>query len=447
MKRKVTAILAADIVGFSRLIAEDEEGTLQRLAAYRSIFEDYVARCNGRIFNTAGDSIMCEFENAVDAVKAAIDIQEALRARNLAYPANRWLQFRIGISTGEAVERNGDLLGAVVNVAARLEKLARAGGICISKAVHEAVSDKLPVPFVDLGERRVKNIPLPVHVFAIAWPGSEPPPWQSLLESPALRAFASWAAGACAVLLVIAGTVVLRQQLASSVAPQQSNAAAPMPPQQAAHALSLSADPVKAFSGFTQRGGRIDSTKSAPGLYHNALLLEAKGEVVGAHRAYYTLASMGLEFIDLHLRYASLVRTQEGEATARQVYDELNEDVPTRATKLVHALQLERDERLAGINALIEAHPDFAPAYYFLAEEHSEDRMGSIHGLRDRQIELAALTEVLKAGQEGRLAAFFIDRNMASSWIDKARNRHAALQALLASADDTRRETAASAGQ
>ena len=96
MKRKITAILAADIASFSRLVAEDEDGTLQRLSTHRDVFIEIVARSHGRVFNTAGDSIMCEFESPVDAVRAAIDIQEALRTRNLAFPPGRWLQFRIG---------------------------------------------------------------------------------------------------------------------------------------------------------------------------------------------------------------------------------------------------------------------------------------------------------------------------------------------------------------
>ena len=98
MKRRITTILAADIASFSRLVAEDEDGTLQRLNAHQDVFIDVVTRSHGRVFNTAGDSIMCEFESPVDAVRAAIDIQEALRTRNLAFPPARWLQFRIGVS-------------------------------------------------------------------------------------------------------------------------------------------------------------------------------------------------------------------------------------------------------------------------------------------------------------------------------------------------------------
>ncbi len=176
-----------------------------------------------------------------------------------------------------------------------------------------------------------------------------------------------------------------------------------------------------------QRGGQIDDPHSAPGLYHNALLLEAKGESIGAHRAYYTLARMGLEFVDPHLRYAALVRAHEGRFIARQVYAELNEDVPTLATALVHALQFDGPERKARLDALVEKHPDYAPAYFFLAEEHSEDRVGSLQTVQDRRIELAALAELLKAHEEGRLMAFFLDQSVAAEWLERAYTRHARL--------------------
>jgi len=171
VKRKIAAILAADVASYSRLVAEDEEGTLRRLAAYREVFDDFVKRAGGRIFNTAGDSVMCEFESAVEAVRCAIDIQEALRPRNADLPPERKLQFRIGISIGDVVERGGDLLGDGVNVAARLESIAEPGGICVSRSVQEAVSNKVSVRFHDMGAREVKNIPQPVHAFSVTPPG------------------------------------------------------------------------------------------------------------------------------------------------------------------------------------------------------------------------------------------------------------------------------------
>src|SRR5215216_4175363 len=157
MKRKIAAIFAADIAGYSRLVAEDEEETLRRLASYRQVTDDFIAKGGGRIFNTA-----------VDAVRCAIDIQESLRTRNMAYPPSRQMAFRIGITIGDVVERDGDLLGDGVNIAARLEGLAEVGGICISRAVHEQVANKLSVQFADMGAQEVKNIPTPVHAYMIA---------------------------------------------------------------------------------------------------------------------------------------------------------------------------------------------------------------------------------------------------------------------------------------
>jgi class 3 adenylate cyclase len=168
MKRKIAAIFAADIAGYSRLVAEDEEETLRRLAAYRTVTDDFIAKAGGRIFNTAGDAVLAEFPSAVEAVRCAIDIQESLRTRNMAYPPSRQMSFRIGITIGDVVERDGDLLGDGVNIAARLEGLAEVGGICVSRAVHEQVANKLSVQFADIGAQEVKNIPTPVHAFMVA---------------------------------------------------------------------------------------------------------------------------------------------------------------------------------------------------------------------------------------------------------------------------------------
>jgi adenylate cyclase len=168
MKRKIAAIFAADIAGYSRLVAEDEEETLRRLASYRAVTDDFIARAGGRIFNTAGDAVLAEFPSAVEAVRCAIDIQESLRTRNMAYPPSRQMAFRIGITIGDVVERDGDLLGDGVNIAARLEGLAEVGGICISRSVHEQVANKLSVQFADIGAQEVKNIPTPVHAYMVA---------------------------------------------------------------------------------------------------------------------------------------------------------------------------------------------------------------------------------------------------------------------------------------
>jgi len=168
MRRKIAAILVAHIADYGRLVADDEEEALRRMASCRSTIDDFIAIAGGRIFNTAGDALLAEFPSAVEAVRCAIDIQESLRTRNLAYPTSRQMSYRIGIGIGDVVEREGDLLGDGVNIAARLEGLAEIGGICISRAVHEQVTGKLSARFIDIGARKVKNIPTPVHAYVVA---------------------------------------------------------------------------------------------------------------------------------------------------------------------------------------------------------------------------------------------------------------------------------------
>jgi class 3 adenylate cyclase len=167
MKRKIAAILAADIVGYSRLVAEDEEETIRRLAACRTLFDELTGRYGGRIVNAVGDAILAEFPSSVDAVRCAIDIQESIRTRNLAYPPSRQMTFRIGITVDDVVEREGQLFGDGVNIAARLEGLASGGGICVSRIVYEQAAHNVSASFEDIGRQQVKNIPDPVHAYMI----------------------------------------------------------------------------------------------------------------------------------------------------------------------------------------------------------------------------------------------------------------------------------------
>jgi class 3 adenylate cyclase len=191
MKRKIAAIMAADVAGYSKLVAEDEEETLRRLASYRAVFDDFIARASGRIFNTAGDAILAEFPSAVDAVRCAIDVQESLRTRNLAYPPSRHMNFRIGMTIGDVVERNGDLLGDGVNVAARLQILAAPGGLCVSSIIYEQVVNKLSVTFADIGEQQVKNIPSPIHAYRMVMTSNDAASATLRKHSPR-RAIAWW---------------------------------------------------------------------------------------------------------------------------------------------------------------------------------------------------------------------------------------------------------------
>ena len=168
MKRKIAAIFAADIAGYSDWSRRTKRRRCGVSPPIAQVTDDFIAKAGGRIFNTAGDAVLAEFPSAVEAVRCAIDIQESLRTRNMAYPPSRQMSFRIGITIGDVVERDGDLLGDGVNIAARLEGLAEVGGICVSRAVHEQVANKLSVQFADIGAQEVKNIPTPVHAYMVA---------------------------------------------------------------------------------------------------------------------------------------------------------------------------------------------------------------------------------------------------------------------------------------
>jgi class 3 adenylate cyclase len=249
MKRKIAAIFAADVAGYSRLVAEDEEETLRRLASYRAVMDDFIARSGGRIFNTAGDAVLAEFSSAVEAVRCAIDIQESLRTRNMAYPPSRQMSFRIGITVGDVVERDGDLLGDGVNIAARLEGIAPVGGICISRTVHEQVANKLSVHFADIGEQQVKNIPTPVHAFHIEMRADDARLDGRLAKKPekAVWALPAAIAVACLAALGIAAfayLTIVRPGGAPQVASQPNPPAAAIP----AAPATMSAAPASAPS-------------------------------------------------------------------------------------------------------------------------------------------------------------------------------------------------------
>ncbi|TWB07439.1 adenylate/guanylate cyclase domain-containing protein [Bradyrhizobium stylosanthis] len=239
MKRKIAAIFAADIAGYSRLVAEDEEETLRRLASYREVIDDFIAKASGRIFNTAGDAVLAEFPSAVDAVRCAIDIQESLRTRNMAYPPSRQMSFRIGITIGDVVERNGDLLGDGVNIAARLEGLAEVGGICVSRAVHEQVANKLSVQFADIGAQEVKNIPTPVHAYMVAMRREDGTYSKPQVKKAAAKVAAApvwmWplvVAVVSVVAIVVSGFLYntkLKQTVTAAVAPAPAPSASPSP--------------------------------------------------------------------------------------------------------------------------------------------------------------------------------------------------------------------------
>jgi len=194
--RKLAAILAADVVGYSRLVRDDEEGTIERLRAIREeLVDPSVARGQGRVVKTMGDGLLIEFPSVVDAVRTAVDLQRVIALRNVDVPAERRIEFRIGINLGDIVIDGDDILGDGVNIAARLEALADPGGICISGAAHDQVEGKLDIEVDDLGRQTVKNIQKPVQVFRVRIdeeaapayrPGAEQAPVAASRERPSI---------------------------------------------------------------------------------------------------------------------------------------------------------------------------------------------------------------------------------------------------------------------
>jgi len=166
-KRKLSAILSADAVGYSRLMAEDEEATVRTITSYREVVATIVEKHRGRVVDSPGDNILAEFASAVDAMRGAVEIQEELKARNAELPDNRRMAFRIGVNLGDVIHEEERIYGDGVNIAARVEGLADGGGICISGTVYEHIKNKLALGYQYLGEHSVKNIPEPVRVYRV----------------------------------------------------------------------------------------------------------------------------------------------------------------------------------------------------------------------------------------------------------------------------------------
>jgi adenylate cyclase len=204
MDRRLAAILAADVVGYSRLMGEDEEGTLRALKAIQDdVVAPKITGHQGRIFKTVGDGILAEFPSIVEAVRCAVELQAAMGERNRVVPENRRIVYRIGINLGDVVAEGDDVFGDGVNVAARLEGLADPGGICVSRTVRNEVRDRLPVAFDDMGEIAVKNIARPVHSFRVRLDGTAPPPARPLPKLGSLRVEL-----AAAAIVIVATAVV-----------------------------------------------------------------------------------------------------------------------------------------------------------------------------------------------------------------------------------------------
>src|SRR6476620_10100658 len=226
VERRLTAILAADVAGYSRLTGLDEEGTHAQLQDHlRLLVDPKIAEHRGRVVKNTGDGMLAEFSSVVDAVRCALDVQRGMDERNAGVPDDERIEFRMGIKVGDIIIDRGDIFGDGVNVAARLEGLAKPGGICISDDAHRQVRGKLDVTFEDAGERQLKNIARPVRVFRVALDDARPakPIWQPynalsavLRDKWSLRVTAIGAA-----VVLIAGAVYFHLGRASVQPPDQ----------------------------------------------------------------------------------------------------------------------------------------------------------------------------------------------------------------------------------
>lgn len=184
VERRLAAIFAADVAGYSRLMGQDEVGTLRALTAYRKVMDRLIGEHSGRNANTAGDSVLAEFPSAVDAVVCAVEVQKALGDLNEGTNNERPLRFRIGIHIGDVMIQGGDLLGDCVSIAARLQALADPGGVCVSDEVHRHVRKIPSLTFKDLGERQVKNIDEPIRAFTAMFGPVDPLRQASAFQAP-----------------------------------------------------------------------------------------------------------------------------------------------------------------------------------------------------------------------------------------------------------------------
>jgi len=167
LKRKLTAILSADVKEYSRLMSQDERGTIRTLTTYKEAMTKLIQEYKGRVVDSPGDNLLADFSSVVDAVNCTVEIQRELSERNAELPSARQMEFRIGINLGDVVEEEGRIYGDGVNIAARVEGLAEGGGICISGTVYDQIKNKLGLEYDYLGEQTVKNIPEPVRIYRV----------------------------------------------------------------------------------------------------------------------------------------------------------------------------------------------------------------------------------------------------------------------------------------
>jgi adenylate cyclase len=206
-KRKLIAILSADVEGYSRLMGEDEDETIRTLTTYRELMSTIIQKHRGRVVDSPGDNLLAEFGSVVDAVRCAVEIQEELRVRNAELPENRRMEFRIGINLGDVVEEEERIYGDGVNITARVEGLAEGGGICISGTVYDSIKNKLSLSYESLGEHTVKNIKEPVRVYRMRVGPDATAPGVSKEKRHGMKRW-QWTALAAVVVLIVGAVAI-----------------------------------------------------------------------------------------------------------------------------------------------------------------------------------------------------------------------------------------------
>jgi class 3 adenylate cyclase len=352
--RRLAAILSADAVGYSRLMAEDEAGTIRTLSGYRDLISSLVTNHRGRVVDAPGDNLLAEFPNALDAVQCAVEAQGVLRVRNQSLPEPRRMLFRMGVHLGDITTEGERVYGDGVNIAARLEGLADPGGLCISRSVHEVIHGKLALGFDDLGEQIVKNIPDPVRAYRV---GIEAEAQPAAGTPGATVHYGARAAGVIVLLVGLAVAVAylgldefvgLEETVPVEEAAEQFPAAEPA-------ARETAAALVEAVDYFQQ-----------------AIELDP-----GFALAYVGLADSYAEqvFLGVLAREEGLARAQAAADKALALHRKAAELDPLSASIIAEVgVDLESlgrfDEALARYQRALEVDPGYAPAYTYIGTHY-----------------------------------------------------------------------------
>jgi adenylate cyclase len=262
-KRKLTAIFSADVAGYSRLMGEDEDGTVRTLTQYRKVMASLIKKHRGRVVDSPGDNLLADFASVVDALRCAWDIQQEIKNRNAELPENRRMNFRIGVNLGDVIEEGERIYGDGVNIAARLESLAEEGGICVSGTTYDHVKNKLPLRYDYQGEQTVKNIEDPVRVYRVLM-GPEAQPKATVEAKPMLKRW-KLALALLALILVLAAAAGVYNFLSRSSSQPSEPVLEKVPP------IELAGKPSIAVLPFTNLSGEREQEYFSDGITNDII--------------------------------------------------------------------------------------------------------------------------------------------------------------------------------